>query len=128
MHKARIGALIKSNSSGSDYLDNIAIVFTNKCTRAVNHSGARSNRILNYLEDDVINIEPVYYLAIRAMNKTLANGLKKSDLAEFFFDSLNPYYGWKNKTQVRLDYLKDFITSMYDLKMLVRDGHDYFIR
>ena len=130
LSKTNINKFIQTNnrSSGSDYLDSIAIEFICNCAKAATKKGLSLNQVIEYIIEYIIDVNPIYYLAIKSINKNLTDGLNKTDLVEFLFDSLCGYFGWERRSQVRLDYLKDFVVSMYESGMLVRDGHSYFIR
>ena len=56
--------------------------------------------------------------------------MKQADLAVHLFPILAPFYGWQNRTSVRIEQLKGLLTDMYEQQMLLRDGvsHRYFVR
>jgi serine/threonine protein kinase len=127
-HKARIKQAVISTSSGSVYIDNIAVEFINKCARAPTHPATSASKLIDFLDDNLFGLDAAKLLALRAINKEKQKGLKKDELALFLFDYLDMYCGWTNKTQGRLDGLKNFITDMYEQDMLELKGRSYFVR
>jgi serine/threonine protein kinase len=127
-HKARIRSFLNDCSSGSAYLDTLAIEFASSCARSATVAGARSHRLLKQLDITIFAIEPTYWLSIRAVNKGLTTGCNRNELADFLFDIFAKHYGWSNKTEIRLDFLKDSVRAMYKQGVFIRDGHSYFIR
>ena len=126
--KGRIEKAVTSTSSGSAYIDNLAVEFINKCARAATHPTINARKLIDMLDDKLFYLDAASLLALRAINKEQQEGLKKDELAEFLFYRLSQYSGWVNKTQTRLDALKSFVTDMYQQGILLRDGHTYFVR
>lgn len=129
-HKARIRAFVAQHSSGSHVVDELAIELARKCARAATQPGVTARGVLSELDSQVFEVNPLYWLTLRAINKGLEQGLKKSDLAEYLFPKLSAFYGWKNRTAGRIDQLKGLIGDMYEQGMLLRVGSSqrYFVR
>lgn len=129
-HKARIRAFVAQQSSGSHFVDELAIELARKCARAATQVGVTARSVLSELYSQVFEVNPLYWLTLRAINKGLEQGRKKSDLAEYLFPKLSAFYGWKNCTAGRIDQLKGLIGDMYEQEMLLREGSSqrYFVR
>jgi len=125
--RSRIKAIVRESSSGSRYIDELAVDLIHECVRNANGSANKTGKLLKLLDDRLFDLEPDYLLAIRAINKKHPNGLNKSDLAEFLFDELSMHYGWINKTDSRIIALELFVRDMYGKDILVRDGHTYSV-
>jgi len=127
-HKARICSFVKGKSSGSTFIDKLAVDFATKLARAASQDGTRSHKLLSQIEESLFDIPPTYLLSLRAINKGLAAGCNKDQLAEFLFDTHARYYGWTNRTTGRHEFLRDIVKSMYRQGMLNLVGREYFIR
>lgn len=129
-HKARIRAFVAEQSSGSYFVDELAIELACQCARAATHLRISARSLLSNLDSQVFEVSAIYWLTLRAINKTQTKSLKKTDLAEHLFPILAPFYGWQNKTSDRIEQLKGLLTDMYEQQMLLRDGvsHRYFLR
>lgn len=127
-HKQRISKAISSCTSGSGFVDAVAVEFVRLCARAATNPGITVGSVIDMLEKELFSLDPAYLLAIRSINKGVGSGLKKSDLAEFLFSSLAPYYGWTNRTENRKEILVSFVGDMYEQSMLFRNGYSYFVR
>ena len=128
-NKTRIRSFLQNYSSGSSFLDGLVVELVSNCARSVSLSGNRSHKILAQLEEALFTVEPTYLLSIRAINKEVGVGCKKDELADVLFkNTFSSQYGWSNMTKNRLVVIKDFIKEMYDRNMLIRNGHNYFIR
>lgn len=129
-HKARIRAFVARQSSGSHFVDELAIELARLCARAATQPGITARSVLSDLDSQVFEVNPLYWLTLRAINKELEQGLKKSDLAEYLFPKLSAFYGWKNRTEGRIDQLKGLIGDMHEQQMLRREGGSqrYFVR
>lgn len=129
-HKARIRAFVAECSSGCLFIDNLTVELARRFARAATQPNISARKLLKYLDEALFEQNSVYWLTLRAVNKTLQNSLKKDALAAHLLPALAPYYGWVNHTAGRLDFLKGLITDMYEKGMLVRDGssHRYFVR
>ena len=129
-HKARIRTFVAQQSSGSHFVDEIAIELARICARAATQPGITARSVLDELYSRVFEVNPRYLLTLRAINKGLEQGLKKSDLAEYLFPKLSAFYGWQNRTEGRIDQLKGLIGDMYEQQMLLRESGSqrYFVR
>lgn len=127
-HKTRINKAVTGNTSGSMFIDGLAIEFTHKCARAATQPIITAEKLIAFLDKVLFGEDAARLIAIRAINKYLGAGLKKNELAGFLFPHLASYYSWKNKSAIRLEMLNEFVADMYTQKMLERDGHSYFVR
>ncbi|WP_025110487.1 hypothetical protein [Pseudomonas sp. H1h] len=129
-HKARIRAFVAEQSSGSHFIDELAIELVCQCARAATQLRITARSLLSGLDSRIFEMNPLYWLTLRAINKTLTDSMKKADLAAHLFPILAPFYGWQNRTSVRIEQLKGLLTDMYEQQMLLRDGvsHRYFVR
>ena len=124
-HKSRIRAFIAGHSSGSAFIDKLTVDFANHCARAAARPIVGAHKLLENLEENIFSIEPTLLIAIRAINKKVAIGLNKENLAHFLFETFAVQYGWRNRTELRIDYIKAVLTDMYEMGLLVRRGHKY---
>lgn len=129
-HKARIRTFVARQSSGSKFVDELAIELARKCARAATQANVTARSVLSELDSQVFEVSPLYWLTLRAINKGLKQGLKKSELAEYLLPQLAAFHGWKNRTEGRVDQLKGLIGDMYEQEMLLREGGSqrYFVR
>lgn len=129
-HKSRIRTFVAQQSSGSHFVDEIAIELARKCARAATQTRITARSLLRDLDSNVFELNPVYWLTLRAINKSLAVSLNKTDLAEHLLPMLARYFRWKNRTPSRIEQLKGLLTDMYEQELLLRDGtsHRYFLR
>lgn len=119
---------IAAKSSGSAYIDNVAVKFSRMCAKAANQNSVSAGSCMQLLDDDIFSLNDIDLLAVREMNKNLPIGRKKEDLSQFLFDSVANYNDWKNKSAVRTDSIKELIKNLYDKELLILKGHYYFIR
>jgi serine/threonine protein kinase len=127
-HKARIAKSVSVVSSGSKFVDDLAIELIRKCARAAAQPNISAANIIDFLDKKLFDLDPAILLSLRAINKKPENKLSKNEMAEFLFYELSGFYGWSNRTAGRIDALKTFIADIYDRNVLVRDGHSYYIR
>lgn len=129
-HKTRIKKHVANSSSGCQYVDDIAVELARKCARAASQQAITAQKLLDYLDEALFELDSTYLLALRAINKEVDAGQKKDELAEFLLPHLAKHYGWKNHTAGRLDFLKSLVTEMYEQQMLLRIGNSrsYFVR
>jgi serine/threonine protein kinase len=125
-HKARIRAFIGTMPSGSDYIDKIALEFASNCANACSRPGETVRIHSRYLDNQVFSINGLDLTALRAIGKNFPGGAKKDELAEFLFGILAPSHRWKNRTEQRLEWLKEMVTGLYQNDMLSLRGQRYF--
>lgn len=124
-HKARIRKFLGKMSSGSTYIDKLAVEFASNCATAYTRPGETVRRHSSYLQDDVFGIHGLDLTALRAIGKHFPDGAKKEELAEFLFDILASSHRWKNRTEQRLEWMKETITGLYQSDMLILRGQRY---
>ncbi len=129
-HKTRIKKLVMECSSGCQYIDDIAVELARQCARAACQPNITVQKLMDYLDDVLFELDSTYLLTLQAINKNIDTGIKKDELAELLLPHLAKHYGWKNHTASRINFLKSLLTEMYEQKMLVRIGnsHSYFVR
>lgn len=129
-HKARIRGFVARQSSGSHFIDELAIDLACQCARAATQTRITARSLAIALDAQAFDVNPLYWLTLRAINKTLSHGMTKAELADHLFPILAPYYGWLNRSVSRIEQLKGLLTNMYEQQMLLRDGfsHRYFVR
>lgn len=127
-HRKRIASFIAERSSGSVFIDQVATDFVVNCARAVSKSIISVRSLLKQLDDSLFDVNSLYWLVLRLINKGVEQPMKKAELAEWLFPQLMSYFGWRNRTADRIAVLEALVTDLYKQKMLVRDGHRYFIR
>ncbi|MGV7206324.1 protein kinase domain-containing protein [Oxalobacteraceae bacterium A2-2] len=124
-HKARIRNCIEEMSSGSIYIDALATEFASNCATACSRPGETVRIHRRYLDDKIFNVQGTDFIALRAITKKSPGGAKKDELAELLFDTFAPSQGWQNRTEQRLDLLKDLVAGLYRKGMLVLRGQRY---
>jgi eukaryotic-like serine/threonine-protein kinase len=127
-HKTRIRSFVAGHSSGSCFIDNLVVNFSNHCAKAWTQPAFSARKLLVSLEENLFAIDALRLLILRRLNKGMTAGLTKAALADFLFDTFAAYYGWRKKTELRIKYIKDVITEMYCSGMLLRSGHCYSLR
>lgn len=123
-HKARIRAFVAQRSSGSAFLDRVAVDFANHCARSASQPAFSARKLLVVLDERLFAGPDIYLIVLRALRERNAGGTKIV-LADLLFEAFAAYYGWQNRTELRIEYIKDVIKEMYDNEMLVRSGHSY---
>ena len=119
-HKARISKYISEHSSGSRFIDSIALDVVTKCARAARNPNANVRRIITHMDEAIFSISPLYLVLLSHLTKNAPEGLSKSDMAEYLFEFLAPYYGWKNKTVARVEQIKWLVSDMREKKILFK--------
>lgn len=129
-HKSKISKLISLNSSGSVFIDNLAVELVRMCARAAANPSFNVANIINFLDENLFSLHQIYLITLKKINNTLDYGLGKNELAEHLFYCLQDYFGWKKKSESRIEQLKWLITEMYEKRMLIKEGNSnrYFIR
>lgn len=125
-HKARIRKCIEQMSSGSTYIDALATEFASNCATACSRPGDTVRVHRRYLDDRIFSINSVDLIALRAITRKSAGGAKKDELAELLFTTFARFHGWHNRTEQRLEWLKEIITGLYRKDMLILRGQRYF--
>jgi len=125
-HKTRIRRFVAQKSSGSTYIDKLAVEFSSNCATACSRPGETVRPHVQYLNEHVFGGNGLDLIALRAVVRHVVDGAKKDELAEFLFGIVAPYYGWQNKTELRLGWLRESVTSLYQREMLVLKGQRYF--
>lgn len=124
-HKARIRKFVESMSSGSAYVDALAVDFACNCAGASSRPGETVRPHLRHLEQAVFGLDGLDLVALRAFNRFHPQGASKETLAALLFGIVAPSRGWHNRTELRIEGLKDVITQMYKYGMLFRSGQRY---
>lgn len=127
-HKSRIKSFIEKQSSGSKHIDTIAINFANNCAKAANQNSISVRSCTQMLDSDIFELNGLFFIILREINKTLSFGLKKNELASALFKCIGRYYGWKKNSQARTIAIQETIKNLYEEGLLVLNGHSYFIR
>lgn len=125
--KKGVQKILNHYASGSSYIDNIVLEFTNSCVRAATQSNITASKLIDYLDDKLFEVESSYLLALKAINE-LDEGARKGDIADILFESLADLYGWQRTSENRRSILKGIIEEMYGQNMLVRRSQTYFVR
>lgn len=125
-HKARIRAFIRQMPSGSAYIDELAADFARNCATAYSRSGETVRVHLRHLEEKVFSISGFELTVLRAISKRFPNGAKKEELAEYLFAITASSRGWRNRTEHRVEWIKDIITGLYRKRMVILRGQRYF--
>jgi serine/threonine protein kinase len=100
-HKARIREFVAECSSGCQFIDNLAVELARQCARAATQPNITARKLLDYLSEALFEQNPVYWLTLRSLNKTLDSGQKKDELAAHLLPNLAQHFGWKNHTAER---------------------------
>lgn len=129
-HKARIKAFIAVHSSGSQYIDDLAVELARQCARAATQPAITARSLLAWLDDVLFDLSEANLLLLRAIHLHVPAGLKKDDLASAVFPHMAGYFGWQNQTAGRIEFLKEMIADMYGQGLLLREdgSYRYFIR
>lgn len=116
--------------SGSVYLDSFALDFVTKTKHAFTQKAITARSLLQLLDENLFSVEPLRLLCLRHLTKLVANPLNKTDMANELYPVLAKYWGWKNRTEKRLDVTKDYIAQLYaDGFLLKVDQYNrYFVR
>jgi serine/threonine protein kinase len=125
-HKARIRKHIEQMSSGSTFIDELAIEFASNCATACSRLGETVRLHRRYLDDQLFGINSPDLVALRAIIKHFPGGAKKNELAELLFGTFAQFHSWQNRTDQRLELLKEVVTGLYQKDMLVLRGQHYF--
>lgn len=125
-HKARIRKVIGKMSSGSTYIDALATEFVSNCATACSRPGETVRIHSRYLDDRIFGMNSSDFVALRAITKHSPGGAKKDELAELLFATFAPFYGWQKRTDQRMEWLKEVVTSLYRKDMLILRGQRYF--
>lgn len=126
-HKKRITSAVVQSSSGSDFVDKIAVEFIRLCARAATQS-TTAKSLLQHLDRVLFSLDAPYLIALRSISRQAQTGLRKTGLADLIFSDMAAHYGWNNKSDKRLAVLADLILDMYARGMLKRSGHLYSIK
>lgn len=116
--------------SGSVYLDCFALDFVTKSKHAFTQKSVTARSLLQFLDDQLFNVEPLSLLCLRHLTKFVSNPLSKADMANVLYPVLAKYWGWKNHTAKRLDFTKDYIAQLYTDGFLLKmdQQNRYFVR
>jgi serine/threonine protein kinase len=124
-HKARIRKCIEEMSSGSAYIDALATEFASNCATACSRPGVTVRIHRRYLDDQIFAVKSADLIALRAIAKKSPGGAKKDELAELLFDTFASSLGWQNRSEQRLELLKDLVAGLYRKGMLILRGQRY---
>ncbi|MCD5329926.1 serine/threonine protein kinase [Chromobacterium piscinae] len=129
-HKTRITTFVTAASSGSAFIDNLAIELARQCARAATQLAITARSLLAWLDEKLFELNEANLLLLRSIHHHLLGAMKKDELASAAFPYMAAYFGWKNQTVGRIEFLKVMIADMYAQGLLVRDGssYRYFVR
>lgn len=129
-HKARIKSFVATYSSGSQYVDDLAVELARQCARAATHPTITARSLLAWLEEKLFELNEASLLLLRSIHHHVPGPLMKDELASATFHDMASYFGWQNQTVGRIDFLKEMIADMYAQGLLVREGgsYRYFVR
>ncbi len=99
-HKTLIRSFVSVHSSGSYFIDNLVVNFSNHCAKAWTQPAFSARKLLASVEESLFAIDALRLIILRRLNKGMTAGLTKAALADFLFDTFAAYYGWRNKTEL----------------------------
>ncbi len=111
-HKARLRKQLQSYSSGSSYIDELALKFATKCKNATTQTATTATSLLRFLDEGLFNLEPLKLICVRALATGLTGEATKSTLIDILYDPVASYWGWKRSSEKRKMLIGDYITAL----------------
>lgn len=129
-HKARIKSFVATCSSGSQYVDDLAVEFARLCARAAAQLTITARSLQDWLDEQLFELNEASLLLLRSIHHHQRGALMKEELASAVFPDMAGYFGWQNQTVGRIAFLKEMIADMYEQGLLVREdgSYRYFVR
>lgn len=113
-HKSRLKKLLNSHSSGSIYIDEIALNFATKCKNSATQKATTATSLLNQLDKELFNLEPLKLICLKALASASFSEGTKSELTEILYPVISKYWGWKRTSSKRRDLIGDYISALRD--------------
>lgn len=110
--KRRLRKVLATRSSGSVYIDDIALNFVAECKNASTQRAITARKLITRLDETLFNKEPLRLLCLRFLVKELKGETSKAGLAEILFPVIANNWGWQRKSEKRIDLIKDFIDDL----------------
>lgn len=122
-HKAKIRALIVNGSSGSRFVDDIAIDFVVLAKNAVTQQGTTTRTLIKFLEERLFNVHPLMLLSVQSLVKNKVGAVSKSEMVEALFPVFARYFDWINNTQRRREEMEEYLVAWRKSGLITRlDG------
>jgi|Hof3ISUMetaT_19_FD_contig_123_1541_length_23023_multi_9_in_0_out_2_2 serine/threonine protein kinase len=117
-HKARLRKHLQSYSSGSKYIDELALTFASKCKNATTQTATTASSLLRLLDEGLFNLEPLKLICVRALATGLRGEATKSTLIDVLYEPVASYWGWKRSSKKRKMLIGDYITALREDNLL----------
>lgn len=114
LNPAAIRKVIAIRSSGSFYIDELAVEMIKRCKNAVTQPTYTAKKILEHLDSKLFDREHLSLMCLRQLVKSgIASGTK-AELAVAIYPEIAKYWGWKKTSQKRRTLSEEFVTTMVD--------------
>lgn len=124
-HKARIRALVARNSSGSQFIDDVAVDFAVMAKNAFTQRGTTAKKLMRFLEERLFGLYPLMLLSVKALVEK--GPLSKQDMVDELFPVFAQYLFWVNKTQGRRDEIAAHLDDWRACGLIVKqDGENKY--
>jgi len=107
---------IARRSSGSVYLDELAVEVVRRCKNAVTQKAQTAEKVMAHLDAKLFNRDPLSLICLRRLvQRNIAAG-SQNDIVEAIYPLIAQHWGWKKSSAKRKDTTAEFVA------MLLSDG------
>lgn len=122
-HKSRIEGFLSKYSSGSDFINRIAVNFAVLAKNAVTQRGITVKTLLKFLDKNIFDLYPLMLLSAQSLVKKGNNPMLKSDMADALFPVFATYFCWNNNTQNRRIEIAEYLSYWRKFGIIIKiDG------
>jgi serine/threonine protein kinase len=126
-HSARIRNFIAAKSSGSEFIDGIAIDFAVRAKNAVTQQGVTAKTLTKFLNEKIFDLNPLMLLSVLSLLKDGNHSMSRSNMVNALFPVFARYMYWSNNTQSRRDEIAAYLKDWKDCRLIVKvDGENKY--
>lgn len=118
--KRRLRKIIKTNPSGSEYIDNLAINFATKCKNAATQKSITARSLISDLDRELFDKDPLRMLCLRTMASEIKTEDTKNGIVEILYPTAAKYWGWQRRSDNRIEIIKDLIDSLLEEEIILK--------
>ncbi|PCK92032.1 hypothetical protein PsyrCH409_10690 [Pseudomonas viridiflava] len=110
--KRRLRKALAKNSSGSEYIDDLAIDFVTTCKNAASQKATTAKKLIKVLDEKLFDKESLSLMSLRGLVKGRSDEGTKADIVKILYPIVANYWGWMRRTEKRCEVVKDFVDDL----------------
>ncbi|KHK66453.1 protein kinase domain-containing protein [Pseudomonas frederiksbergensis] len=111
---AAIRRVLATRSSGSFFMDELAVEIIKRCKNAATQSTHTAEKLITYLDSKLFDREHLGLMCLRELVKSGVGSGTKDELAEAIYPTIAKYWGWERSSAKRKAMTNDFVDTLVE--------------